>query len=136
MRSTKYVYVHPDAQGQVCCYCLSGGRDVVNASILTTMAPAASIENLCTLWESRAHYTAAGASGVRLESRSAHGSHFDAVDKRLYDWVVFLSRKGRECILFTISLLQEKAKKIGDQLGLGGFGASWGSVQAWARRHI
>jgi len=104
-------------------------------SIRSTVAPAASIENLRKVWERRSQYKAAAASGVRLDRRSAHGSHFDALDKRLYDWFLLLSRWGRKRIPFTISLLQEKARRIGEELGLDGFGASRGFVQAWARHH-
>jgi len=104
-------------------------------SIRSTVAPAESIENPRKVWERRSQYKSAAASGVRLDRRRAHGSHFNAVDKRLYEWFLLLSWRGRKRIPFTISLLQEKAGQIGKELGLDGFGASQGFVQAWARRH-
>ena len=57
-------------------------------SIRATVAPAASIMNLRKVWENRADYKAVASSRVRLDRRTAHGSHFDAVDRRPYKLVL------------------------------------------------
>lgn len=69
-----------------------------------------------------------------MDRSSARGSTFAALDKRLYDWFLLLTRRGRKRIPFTVSLLQEKALQLASELGVTGFTPSRGFVQGWARR--
>jgi len=53
----------------------------------------------------------------------------------MYDWFLLLSRRGRKRTPFTISLLQEKARRLADELGVPNCKASRSWVQRWVQRH-
>jgi len=90
---------------------------------MCTIAPSSSIDNLRKVWQRRNHYNSLAAAGTRASRANGRGSDFGSIDARTYDWFLLLSRRGRKRIPFTISLLQEKARKLADELGVPNFKA-------------
>ena len=110
-------------------------RGLSFTDILRTIAPSSYIDNLRKVWQRRSHYKSLDAASQRVSLENGRGSHFGSIDKRMYDWFLLFSRRGRERILFTISLTKEKARQQEDQLGVCNFKASRSWVQRWTQRH-
>jgi len=57
------------------------------------------------------------------------------VDRELRRWFDIVDGLGTDAILFTMAVLQQRAREIGQRLGVYGFSASPGFVRRWATRH-
>jgi len=104
-------------------------RGLSFADILRTISPTSSIDNLRKVWQRRSYYKSLAAAGTQASRENGRRSEFGSIEKRMYVWFIVLSNRGRKHIPFTISLLQEQARKLSDKIGVRNFKASRSWVQ-------
>jgi len=84
---------------------------------------------------SRRSLRARAASGEPLDSGRARRSAVQDVDRELRRWFDIVNGLGTDAIPLTMAILQQRAREIGERLGVSGSSASPGLVRRWATRH-
>jgi len=107
-------------------------QDLVNAIYKPTSV--AAVRSACSL-RSRRSLQARAASGEPLDSGQARRSAVEDVDRELRRCFDIVDGLGTGAVPLNMAVLQQRAREIGEQLGVSGFSASPGFVRRRATRH-
>jgi len=107
-------------------------QDLVNAFYNPTSV--AAVRSACSL-RSRRSLQARAASGELLHSGRTWRSAVENVDRELRRWFDIVDGLGPDAISLTMAVLQQRAREIGERLGVSGSSASPRFVRRWAPRH-
>jgi len=107
-------------------------QDLVNAFYKPNSV--AAVRSQCSS-RSRRSLHARAASGEPLDSGRARRSAVEDADRELRRWFDIVNGLGTDAIPLTMAILQQRAREIGERLGVSGSSASPGLVWRWATRH-
>ena len=85
--------------------------------------------------KSRMSLQGRAASGEPLNSLRVRRSTMADVDRALRRWYEIVDGLGPDTLPLTMAVLQQRARDIGERLGVSGFASSTGSLRRWAERH-
>ena len=107
-------------------------QDLVN--VFPKPTSVATVRAVCSV-RSRMSLQGRSASGEPLDSLRGRRSTMADVDRELRRWYEIVNGLGPDTLPLTMAVLQQRAREIGERLGVSGFAASTGFVRRWAARH-